>query len=113
MFLDPAMGPHIAHSMEMRAVLNGNGGSSDVPNKDSLFEDLDSFCGSDGPVDPSAGEQRPGGNDSLDHGKLSDDQCTCGMYFAFQFSVDPHGAVEVHDAFELNPFSKKSEIVVV
>ena len=113
MFLDPAMGAHIAHAMEMRAVLNGNGWSSDIPNKDSLFEDLDSLCGSNGPVNLSAGEQRAGGNDSLDHGKLPDDQCAGGMYFTFQFSVDPYGAVEIHDAFELNPFPKKSEIVVV
>lgn len=113
MLLDPAMGAHIAHAMEMRSVFNGNGRSSDIPNEYSLFEDLDSFCGSDGAVNLSTGEQRAGGNDPLDHGELPHDQCAGGMYFAFQFPVDADGAVEIHNAFELNPFSKKGEIVVV
>ncbi len=113
MLLDPAMGAHIAHTMKMRSVLNGNGWSSDVPNKDALLEDLDSFCGSNGPVNLSACEQCPGGDNSLDHGKLPHDQCAGGVDFTFQFSVDANGAVEIHDAFELNPFSKKGEIVFV
>ena len=113
MLLDPAMGAHIAHAMEMRSVFNGNGRSSDIPDEDALFEDLDSFCGSDGPVNLSTGEQRAGGNDSFDHGKLPHNQCAGGMYFTFQFPVDADGAVEIHDAFELNPFPKKGEIVVV
>ena len=113
MLLDPAMGAHIAHAMEMRSVLNGNGRSSDIPDENALFEDLDSFCGSDGPVNLSAGEQCTGGNDSLDHGKLTHDQCARGMYFTFQFSVDADGAIEVHDAFEFNPSPKEREIVIV
>ena len=113
MLLDPAMGAHIAHSMKMRSVLNGNGRSSDISYENALFEDLDSFCGSDGPVNLSTGEQRARGNDPLDHGKLPHDQCACGMYFTFQFSVDADGAVEIHDAFEFNPFPKKGKIVVV
>ena len=113
MLLDPAMGPHIAHTMKMRSVLNGNGRSSDIPNEDALFEDLDSFCGSNGAVYFSTGEQRACGNDPLDHGKLPHDQCAGGVDFTFQFSVDSNSAVEIHDAFEFNPFSKKGEIVVV
>lgn len=37
MLLDPAMGAHIAHTMEMRSVLNGNGGGADIPNEDPLL----------------------------------------------------------------------------
>lgn len=111
--LDPAMGPHIAHAMKMRSILNGDGRSADIPNKHALFEDVDAFCGSDCPVDLATGEQCPGGDDALDHGKLPHDQCAGGMYFTFQLSVDAYGAVEIHNAFELNPFPKKGEIIVV
>jgi len=38
-----------------------------------------------------------------------EDRCAFGV----ELSVDAYGAVEIHDAFELNPFSKKGEIVVV
>jgi len=37
MLLDPAMGAHIAHAMEMRSIFNGNGWGANVPNEDPLL----------------------------------------------------------------------------
>jgi hypothetical protein len=63
-------GAHIAHAMEMCAVFYGNGRSSDISDKDALFENLDSFRGGDGSVNLATGEQRACGNDAFNDGEF-------------------------------------------
>lgn len=69
--LDPTMGAHIAHAMEVSSVFNRNGRGSDVPDENPLLKDLDSLRGRDGPINLSACDQSAGGYDAFDHGVLA------------------------------------------
>src|SRR5581483_8651199 len=59
--------------------------------------------------DLSAADNAPRRNFGLNDRRLSDNQCSMGDDFSFDFSINPDGAVIGNHPFELGPFSKKSD----
>lgn len=113
MFIDPLMGAHVAHSMKMGPIFNGDSRCADIADQDALFQDLNFLRRCDGSVDFPAGHESASGNNPFDDGKLAHDERAARVDFTFEFAVDADGAVEIDDPFELHAFPEKGKVVIV
>lgn len=112
-FIDPLMGSHVAHSVKMGSVFDGDGRRADVPNQHALFEDLDFFRCCDRAVDFSTSHECSSGNDPFDDRKFADYECAGRVNFPFEFAIDADCSVEIDDPFKLDPFAEEGKVVVI
>lgn len=59
-FVDPLVSPHVAHTMEVGAILDRDARCANIADKNPWFKDLDFSSGRDGAVDLAARHEGAG-----------------------------------------------------
>ena len=113
LFVNPFMGPHIAHTVEVAPIFYGNTRCSNIADQHAMLQYL-YFCGGgDCSVDLPAGHQRSSGDNAFDYRLFSDDQSAGGMDFPLDAAIDTYRSIKVDDPFKIHPFSEEREIFTI
>src|SRR2546423_1753694 len=111
--LHPHVRTHLAHTVKVRTLFDRNCRRFDIANQHGGLEYLHLFGCADGAVDLATCDQRTHGNGALNDRMVPHNEGAAGANFTFEATIDSNRPVEVDDAFEIDAFPQKREVLIV